>query len=359
MCCLLQEMRIALIGPLANATSRLLGNYAGANDLVHSNSILLAIEKIIGIGNVTYAQGLENVSSTDTSGFQEAIAAASASDMTVVVVGLDTSQEDEAHDRSVLTLPGAQEELVNRVFTANPKTIVVLVNGGPLAIESIKDTIPAIIEAFYPGQLGANAIAEVLFGQVNPSGRLPFTVYPADFIKRKISDMSLRDNGGCTYQHYTGKALYEFGHGLSYSVFTYAWKNNTDNLVVHTTTAAAVENSPISYQVTVQNLGPIQGGDVVLGFIQAVDQADAPLKELFDFARVYLQIGESATVHLSVPPAVLSLVDKNGVQSVRAGRYRITVGDLVTTVSLAGPDVELFNLPDTKERHVSRSNKRL
>ena len=350
---------MAVIGPQANATQLLLSNYHGSNTLVDSHSILMGLSSRVGTQvEIHYVAGLSFPNSTDQSDFSTAATAARSSDVAIVCVGLSQTEEKEGHDRTNLTLPGAQDKLVQEILKAQPNTIVVLINGGPLAIPEIKDSVPAIVEAFYPGELGGDAIADVLFGNVNPSGRLPNTVYPAEYIKRSYFDMNLRDNGGCTYQHYTGDALWEFGFGLSYTTFNYTWSSGSigtdENGVyrVHSSLAASVSDTPLMYTVRVKNTGKVGGADSVLGFLKSSgEQPDAPIRELFDFGRVYLEAGESAVVHLTVGPGVLSLTDSSGVQSVRSGKYIVEVGDLRSAFEVFGPDVELFSLPKVKERH--------
>ncbi|XP_065184941.1 uncharacterized protein LOC135815554 [Sycon ciliatum] len=351
---------IALIGPQANATQDLLSNYHGQNTLVEAHSILAGVTTLAGQSiKINFVPGLESTSSDDTSKFNDVTAAAKGSDVAVVCIGMTTRQESEGRDRKDLLLPGAQQELVDAVLKVQPNTVVVLINGGPLAIDSIKENVPAILEAFYPGELGGDAVADVLFGKVNPSGRLPTTVYPASYTDRSYFDMNLRGNGGCTYLHYTGDALWEFGFGLSYTTFSYSWESGSiGESVIHvdTSTAASVGDTPLMYTVVVKNTGDVAGADSVLGFLKSSNQSDAPIRELFDFGRVYLQAGESATVHLTVSPQTLSLTDREGVQSIRRGEYRVEVGDLRGKFIVDGGDVELFSYPLVKERHVTKLN---
>ena len=363
-CACVQIKSVALIGPQANATQTLLSNYHGDNTLVNSHSILMAMSSHVGSQiKINYVAGLNAPGSSDKSKFPDAVDAAKSSDVAIVCVGLSQNEEREGRDRTDLTLPGAQDELVQEVLKAQPNTVVVLINGGPLAIPSIKESVPAIVEALYPGELGGDAVTDVLFGVVNPSGRLPNTVYPAEYIKRSYFDMNLRDNGGCTYQHYTGDALWEFGFGLSYTTFNYTWSSGSigtdENGVyrVHSSLAASVSDTPLMYTVSVKNTGKVGGADSVLGFLKSSgEQSDAPIRELFDFGRVYLEAGESAVVHLTVGPGVLSLTDSSGVQSVRSGKYTVEVGDLRSAFEVYGPDVELFNFPKVKERYEAKQS---
>lgn len=202
---------VAVIGPNANATQTLLSNYHGDNTLVQRHSLLMALQRVLP--DVRYARGCA-IDSPDRQGFAAAEQAARSAQVAIVAVGLDGSQEEEGHDRETITLPGVQEELVRAIVATGTPTVVVLINGGQLAIEWIKDNVPAIVEAFYPGELGGDAVADVLLGAYNPAGRLPYTVYPADFVRRSFFNMNLRTDGGITYMFYEGQALWEFGWGL-------------------------------------------------------------------------------------------------------------------------------------------------
>ena len=327
-----------------------MSNYHGTNTLVNSHSPLQALTNALGSDRVKYSKGC-NVADTGTSGIADAVNAVKSSDVALVFVGLDQSQEREGHDRTILDLPGVQLQLIQSVVATKKPTVVVLINGGPLAIEWVKDNVPAIIEAFYPGEMGGDAIADVLLGKISPGGKLPYTIYPSEFNStRSMFDMSLRENGGITYRYYTGKALWEFGFGMSYTTFEYSWMDSERSRRLSTVLAA---QDGINYTVNVTNSGHMVGDEVVLGFINSSDEADAPIRELFAFERVHLNPGESQVVHLTVPPQVLSVVNKNGVEAVVEGKYCVKIGSLVTEFVLNGDVHVLFDLPAVKKRHVS------
>jgi pre-mRNA-splicing factor SYF2/beta-D-xylosidase 4 len=153
-------LRIALIGPNANVTDTLCSNYYG--ELPHVVSVLEGLSAVAG-ASVTFVHGCD-INSTDTSGFPAAVAAAAAADVAVLVLGLDQTIEREGLDRITISLPGVQEQLAQAVFAKQPRTVLVLVNGGPVAIEWEAAELPAIVEAYYPGEEGGNAIADILFG---------------------------------------------------------------------------------------------------------------------------------------------------------------------------------------------------
>lgn len=348
-----QIKKVAIIGPHANATQVMLSSYHGTNTLVNSHSPLQALTARLGAGKIEYAIGCKSVGDNDTSDIAAAVVAAKASDLAVVFIGLDETQEKESLDRTTLVLPGAQDQLTQAVFNANKNTIVVLINGGPLAIRWIKDNVPAIVEAFYPGELGGEAIADILVGDVNPSGRLPYTVYPQDYIQRSYFDMNLRDNGGCTYRFYTGTPLWTFGDGLSYTTFNYSWSEG-DGSITADANQVATDKQTILYEVKVTNTGDKAGADTVLGFLTDQPQSDAPKKELFDFGRVFLKPGESAVVHLAIGPQELSSVDVHGTQFVKTGRYGVAIGNLRAELLVTGTDYEMFSLQKMREMGENR-----
>jgi len=286
----------------------------------------------------------------DTSGFAAATALAAKADVAIVFVGLHPGQgggdarEDEGWDRTNISLPGVQSQLIQAVFAVNKKTVVVLIHGGPLGIDWEKANVPAIVDAFYPGSMGGDAIARILAGDVSPSGRLPVTVYPANFITaRDIWDMNLRDKGGITYRYYTGQPLFEFGFGLSYTTFSYVISSEESFKMVtvgsmvdaHSSyyeTMGKMPNAPAIYTVVVTNTGKVESDNVVLGFLTNPPGPNAPLKELFGYTRVHLKPGEKTTVQFPVPPQVLSLVDKYGNEEIHPGVYTISIGDSLQTV---------------------------
>jgi len=247
--------------------------------------------------------------------------------------------------------------------------VVVLIHGGPLAIEWEKDNIPAIIDAFYPGELGGDAIARIIAGDVSPAGRLPNTIYPANFIERSIDDMNLRDNGGITYRYYTGTPLWEFGYGLSYTTFNYSIDSTEQFKVATAESIAAVHkeyyqeagkmpNAPFQFTVVVTNTGKVESDNVVLGFI--TNQPNGLLKELFGYERVHLKPGENATVHFTVPPQVLSTVDEEGNEDILPGIYHLTMGDPLQCVNailkVTGEKKNIFSLKKIKEQYQMKND---
>jgi beta-glucosidase len=221
-------------------------------------------------------------------------------DVAVVFVGTTLDVEAEGRDRTTLALPGNQEDLVKAVLAANPRTVVVLLNAGPLAIPWIADHAPAILEAWWGGEEGGNAVADVLFGAVNPAGRLPYTVYAAD---SQVPPQDQYDiSKGFTYMYLKQQPLFPFGHGLSYTEFAYR------NLQV--TPATVNPNSFSAVSVEIENTGPLAGDEVVQVYIHDVQSSvPQPIKKLVAFHRFHLNPGEKKTVSFPLAFAQLSFYD--------------------------------------------------
>jgi hypothetical protein len=247
---------------------------------------------------------------------------------------------------------------------------VVLINAGALAITWTSKNVPAIVEAFYPGELGGDAIVSILFGDVSPAGRLPVTIYDESLMAaRDIFDMNLRDNGGITYRYYTGKPLWQFGWGLSYSTFDVKWYNNTNPFPPTVSTEdlhnvflkkANVAN-PASFEVQVTNKGPMTSDYVVLGILTNNGDPNEPLQKLFDFQRVNVQVGASVNVTLTLSPEAVARVNKLGQERLVPGTYEVMIGDhlnwLRGNIELVGEEKMLFDMVETK-RLYKEANKR-
>ena len=283
-------LKLAFIGPHANATQAMLSNYHGVNELVDEHSPLQAatargLEVIyargcnicdivpVGFPNIPCPPGR----ATDKTGFDEASQAAAAADVAVVFVGSDQTTEAENFDRDTLTLPGVQEELLKRVLAANPRTVVVLINGGAISSQWMVANVPAVLEAYYPGELGGDAIVDTLLGHNNPAGKLPYTVYHSNFTTRDIRDVDLSHDGGVTHAYFTGPVLFKFGHGLSYTTFEY--KLEAPSWAWHTHAAAtgplntSRTDSRLHFSVTARNTGDRAGDCVLLCFLRCRDPA--------------------------------------------------------------------------------------
>ncbi len=258
----------------------------------------------------------------------KAVEAARKADVAIVFVGTNLTIEHEALDRTSLGLTPPQEDLVRAVAQANPKTVVVLMSAGPLAIPWLKEHVPAILQAWWPGEEGGHAIADVLMGACNPAGRLPYTMYASD------EQVPARDeydvSKGYTYMYLKGEPLYPFGHGLSYTSFRY------DGLNIEQDRIPA--NGSVKVSCTVENTGKREGDEVVqLYVVPPATDVPMPRKELRGFRRINILPGEKREVSFEVPAAKLAIWDeKTHAFKLIPGSYGIEVGASSSDIRLRG-----------------------
>ena len=250
--------------------------------------------------------------------FREEREIASKCDYVVAVLGLNTQIEDEGQDKKDLNLPKSQEELIRELFKANPKTIVVLESGSPLAVNWINDNIPAVVNAWYAGEQGGNAITEVLFGDYNPAGRLPITYYKSTEDLLPFDDYEIMK--GRTYMYSTKTPLYPFGYGLSYTRFEYSDLRPGKSVIG--------KNDSLQVAVNVKNTGGFDGDEVVQLYIKnKASQQPQPIRALRGFKRVSLKKGEAKTIQILLKPEDLRSFDETkNCFVVEAGVYEIQVG---------------------------------
>ncbi|MCX5644410.1 MAG: family 78 glycoside hydrolase catalytic domain [Phycisphaerae bacterium] len=257
---------------------------------------------------------------------REAVETAGRADVAIVYVGTTNAVEAEGRDRTSLGLPGRQEELVKAVLAANSKTVVVLMNAGPLTIPWIKDHAPAILEAWWNGVEGGNAIADVLFGEYNPAGRLPHTVYASE------SQVPLQDQydvtKGFTYMYLNGEPLFAFGHGLSYTTFKYGKLELSDTQIARNGNPLASSGGALMASIEVTNTGKREGDEVVQLYIHEVNPVvKRPVKELRGFERISLKPGETKKVTVTVPAEKLAHYDEAAHSFVvKPGAFDVMVG---------------------------------
>jgi beta-glucosidase len=220
-------------------------------------------------------------------------------------------------DRTSIDLPAVQQRLLERVVAVGKPTVLVLLNGSALAINWAQSNVPAIVEAWYPGQAGGQAIADVLFGDYNPAGRLPVTFYKSVNDLPPFEDYRMT---GRTYRFFTGEPLYAFGHGLSYTTFTYA------NLRTSTDAPGASDTVMVSVDIT--NSGRRAGDEVVQLYVQHVGSSvERPGRDLRGYRRLTLAPGETRTVRMPVPISSLAYWDASSDRwVVEADQIRLQVG---------------------------------
>jgi beta-glucosidase len=329
---------IAVIGP--NAEGLHLGGYSRLPS--HSVTILQGIQQRVGDkAKVIYAQGCQFTSKhqdwqgwfdndvelvdpkTQADKVKEAVAAAQQSDVAILVVGENESSNREAWaenhrgDRDSLDLLGAQNDLVKAVVETGKPVIIFLINGRPLSINYIAEHVPAILEGWYLGQEGGTAAANVLFGDVNPGGKLPIT-FP-----HSVGDLpdyyNHKPSANRSYAFSTREPLYPFGYGLSYTTFKF------DNLRVEPKRIEIGGTAKVSVDVT--NTGSREGDEVPQMYIhQKIASVTRPVKELKGFQRITLKPGEKKTVEFTITPDSLSMLNVDMHKVVEPGAFEIMVG---------------------------------
>lgn len=290
---------IAVIGPHSN--DAILGGYSGSPS--HSVTPLGGITaKLAGEGDVTitHVQGCSILGEPDPESIAAAADAAAAADVAVVFAGTSLEIMSEERDRADWNLPAVQETLLEAVYAANPMTVLVLITGGPLAVDWADAHVPAIMTAFYDGQEQGTAIADVLFGDAEPKGRLSATWYQGTTVLPPIEDYDIRK--GRTYLYLADAPLYAFGHGLSYTSFEYG------DLQLESASIDANGTAEMSVEVT--NTGGRAGEDVVQLYSHDVDaDQPRPYKQLRRFQRVHLDAGASTTISFTLPAVDLARYD--------------------------------------------------
>jgi beta-glucosidase len=237
------------------------------------------------------------------------------SDATIVVVGIE---EGEFRDRAYLNLPGHQEELINTIAANGKPVVVILVGGSAITMEKWRKNIPAIMDIWYPGDEGGNAVADVLFGDYNPAGRLPIT-FPVDVAQIPLYYNHKPTGRGDDYINLTGKPLFPFGYGLSYTNFEYS------NLQIEKPDISIGEPTTVHFKIT--NTGNYDGDEVVQLYIKDLIASVArPVMELKGFQRIHLKKGETKNVSFTITPGLLSMLDINLNRVVESGKFRIMIG---------------------------------
>jgi beta-glucosidase len=317
---------LAVIGPFADY-AQTGPNYTGE----YSKFVkpLEGIQEKVGPGvKVLYARG-SGIVETDNpeASLAEAVTAAKQADVAILFVGTNQLLEREGINREFLTLPPVQIALVQRVMQANPNTVIVLLNGGPISLappfagggqRSTETRYPTVVDMFWAGEEGGTAVADVLFGDYNPSGRLPYTVYASE---RGLPPMTEYDiSKGFTYMYAIDKPLFAFGHGLSYTSFAYS------NLGL--SSAQVGSDGTVKIHVDVKNTGDRAGDEVVQMYVHNNDQsADQPHEQLQGFERISLNPGESKTVNFTLPVEQLSFWDTSKhAYVIHPGTFDVMVG---------------------------------
>jgi beta-glucosidase len=299
-------------------------------------TILEGIESIVSPKTkVTYVKGC-NVIGKEHNEISKAQRIARSADIAIVVVGENERQglsgtNGEGRDVASLDLTGLQEELIRAVYETGTPTIVVLINGRPLSIRWTAENVPVIIEAWLPGEKGGHAVADVLFGDYNPSGHLPIT------IPRSVGQLPAYYNYGPSkaqwmkrgYVNLSSTPLFEFGYGLSYTSFEY------ENLVITPEKNGPAGEFRITFEIT--NTGNRPGADVVQLYMNdVISSVTTPVKELKGFEKVMLNPGEKKKVEFILTPEHLSFLDPKLKEIVEPGIFEVMVGGSSEDIRLQG-----------------------
>jgi beta-glucosidase len=316
---------IAVIGPLADNQSDLLGSWHARGLSEDVVTVLAGIRGRAGSATtVTYAQGA-SVTGPEREGFGEAVEVARAADVAIVVLGEREFETGEAASRATPDLPGVQQELLEAVHATGTPIVAVIMSGRPLVIPWLAEHVPAILQAWHPGIQGGNAVADVLWGDVNPSGKLTVS-FPRAVGQIPVYYAHHNTGRPPTDQRFTSKyldvpntPLYPFGHGLSYTTFEYG------DLTLSADTIASDETLTVS--ATVTNAGTVAGAEVVQLYIRdLVASVVQPVKELQGFTKVFLEPGERQTVQFTLGPPELGFYDQDMQWVVEPGTFRVWVG---------------------------------
>ncbi len=330
---------IAVIGPLADDKDAPLGNWRGQGAANSAVSLLEGVKAAVSAGTrVLYAEGAKLVTgprnfptpsvynTTDRSGFAAAVEAARSADVVLLAIGEDAFQSGEGRSQADIGLKGLQDELLRAVIEANKKVVVVLMSGRPMTIGDVAEAVPALVGTWLLGSQSGHAIADVLFGDYNPSGKLPVS-FPR-VVGQEPLYYGHKNTGrpgpepGVTWSHYTdvpNDPLYPFGYGLSYTSFTYSEPKLSATEIGR--------DGQLRVSVTVTNTGRRAGAEIAQLYVRdLVGSVTRPVKELKGFERVELAPGEAREVAFTIRPADLAFYTASGRWEVEPGAFKAFVG---------------------------------
>lgn len=332
---------IAVIGPNADNIYNMLGDYTAPQSESSVVTVLDGIrQKVSNDTHIIYAKGCA-VRDSSKSGFQEAIEAARQSDVVVMVMGgssardfsskyeetgaakvsdshISDMESGEGYDRSTLELLGRQRELIREVGKLNKPIVLVLIKGRPLLLEGIEAEVDAIVDAWYPGMQGGNAVADVLFGDYNPAGRLTISV-PRSVGQLPVYYNTKRKGNRSKYIEEEGTPRYPFGYGLSYTSFNYS--------DLKAEVVEAEDSCLVNISVKVRNEGSRDGDEVVQLYLRdEVASFTTPFKQLCGFQRIHLKVGETKEITFRLDKKSLALYMQNEEWAVEPGRFTLMLG---------------------------------
>ena len=333
---------VAVIGPNADDARNQMGDYTSHSVLQDVTTIKEGIQEKLGNRvRIDYVKGC-NVTGDALNEIRKAVSVAKKADVAIVVLGENEWQSEgkqgttgEGYDVATLELTGLQRTLIQAVFETGTPTIAILVNGRPLAVPWIADHVPAILEAWCPGEKGGTAVADILFGDYNPDGKLPATLprhagqLPVYYNYKPSKSHWLEEGWGNSYADMSKKPLWEFGYGLSYTDFQYS------DLVISPGQSNKEGNIKVTLQV--QNTGEREGAEVVQLYLRDVKSTVVrPVKELKGFKKVRLSPGGKTEVHFELTPEDLSMYDRSMKRIVEPGIFRVMIGSSSEDIRLEG-----------------------
>lgn len=316
---------IVVLGPLADDKAAPIGPWGGEGKPEKVVSVLQGIKgKISSQTKILYAKGC-GINDSSRAGFVEAKRLAQQADLVILVVGEDASMSGEASSRSMLNLPGVQDEFVQEVSKVGKPVVMVLMNGRPLVLSWFAEHVPAIVESWFLGIQHGNAVADVLFGEVNPSGKLPVTFprslgqVPIYYNYKSTGRPVSPDKFTSKYLDIPNTPLYPFGYGLSYTQFSYS------NLRLDADKINSTQKLLVS--VDVKNIGRMRGDEIVQLYVQdEVGSVTRPVKELKGFRRVTLSAGETKTVEFELKPDHLAFYNQEMKCVIEPGMFKVFAG---------------------------------
>ncbi len=318
---------VGVIGPNANNRRALVGNYEGTAS--RYITVLEGIQDYLGEDvRVMTSEGCHlchpksQALAVENDRISEVKGVCDASDVIIAVMGLDSGLEGEegdqgnefaSGDKPNLNLPGLQEEVLKVICESGKPVVLVLLSGSALAVDWADENVPAIIQGWYPGAQGGKALANIIFGEKNPEGKLPVTFYRSTDELPAFTDYSMK---GRTYRYMENEALYPFGYGLSYTSFEYS------DVAVDTT---CVGEDGVEITATVTNTGDLAGGETVQVYVKVCEEG-TPNAQLKGIRKLYLEAGQSEVVSIQLPREAFGLYDEEGVLRVKEGAVKVYIG---------------------------------
>ncbi|WP_139891907.1 glycoside hydrolase family 3 N-terminal domain-containing protein [Bacillus sp. D386] len=345
--------KIAVIGPNANSIYNQLGDYTPFQQEDHVITVLKGIEKLAGGTEVVYEKGC-GIRSRSTEGIEKAVSLAESSDVAIVVLGGSSARDFKAQfdlngavvnitgeeemdcgenvDLASLELGGHQLQLLQRIMKTGTPTITILIQGRPHAIPWIAGNAPAILSAWYPGQMGGQAIAEILFGHVNPSGRLPVSI-PRSSMQIPVFYNHKDGNYKKDYFDMAGSSLFPFGFGLSYTTFTYENLQCSEQAIsVDKLSAGQIFN----LSVDVTNSGGSDGYDVIQLYLKGKESSiTRRVRELKGFKKVWIKAGETKEVNFDIGKEELQIYGNQRQYTIEPGNFVLEVGNPVESLKVS------------------------